>query len=293
MSIRSIKKIIPARRVNMGGHILDQPLPVPGIESIDPFLLIHHWDEPISPGGQQNEMGVGPHPHRGFSPVTFIFKGTLRHQDSQGNTAVISEGGTQWMHAGRGIVHSERPGIDLVKNGGDQEFIQFWVNTPSKYKMEEPYYLPITHQDTPKIIENGAEIAVVAGTYKTKKGPAKVYSPQTLLRIKAEKNEDILIELPDTFNTLLYVLNGELLINEKKISAKDMVWFENDAESIHLEPLEQTNFIILSGEPINENVSAYGPFVMNSQDEINQAVLDYQNGKMGVLHERFDTMNRS
>ena len=293
MSNRSIKKIIPARRVNMGGHILDQPLPVPGIESVDPFLLIHHWDEPISPGGQQNEMGVGPHPHRGFSPVTFIFKGTLRHQDSQGNTAVISEGGTQWMHAGRGIIHSERPGIELVKNGGDQEFIQFWVNTPSKYKMEEPYYLPITHQDTPKIIENGAEIAVVAGTYKTKKGPAKVYSPQTLLRIKAEKNEDILIELPDTFNTLLYVLNGSLMINEQNIHAKDMVWFENDGESIDIKILEKSNFIILSGEPINEQICSHGPFVMNSQNEINQAILDYQNGEMGILNERFDTFHHS
>ena len=118
MNKRTIKRIIPAQRVNMGGHLLDQPLPVPGIEKIDPFLLIHHWDEPISLGGKQSEMGVGPHPHRGFSPVTFIFKGSLRHQDSIGNTAVISSGGTQWMHAGRGIVHSERPGIDLVKNGG-------------------------------------------------------------------------------------------------------------------------------------------------------------------------------
>ena len=206
---------------------------------------------------------------------------------------MISEGGTQWMHAGRGIVHSERPGIELVKNGGDQEFIQFWVNTPSKYKMEAPYYLPLTNEDTPKIIENGAEIGVVAGTYKNIKGPAKVYSPQTLLRVKAEKHAHLYVALPKTYNTLLYVLNGGLLINEKKISAKDMVWFENDAESIHIELLEQTNFIILSGEPINEYVSAYGPFVMNSQDEINQAVLDYQNGKMGVLHERFDTMNRS
>ena len=293
MSIRSIKKIITAHRVNMGGHLLDQPLPVPGIESIDPFLLIHHWDEPVSPGGQQSDMGVGPHPHRGFSPVTFVFKGTLRHQDSQGNSAVISDGGTQWMHAGRGIIHSERPGIDLVKNGGDQEFIQFWVNTPSKYKMETPYYLPITDEGTPKIKENRAEIAVVAGTYKTIKGPAKVYSPQTLLRIKAEKHADLNISLPKTYNTLLYVLNGGLLINEKKISAKDMVWFENDAESIHIESLEKTNFIILSGEPIKENVSAYGPFVMNSQDEINQAILDYQNGKMGVLDERFDTLSNS
>ena len=182
---------------------------------------------------------------------------------------------------------------NAIENGGDQEFIQFWVNTPSKYKMEAPYYLPITDEDTPKIIEKRAEIAVVAGTYKTVKGPARVYSPQTLLRVKAEKHAKLHVALPKTYNTLLYVLNGELFINEKKTSPKDMVWFENDGGSIHIESLEQSNFIILSGEPINENVSAYGPFVMNSKDEINQAVLDYQNGKMGVLQERFETSNHS
>ncbi|MEJ6506329.1 MAG: pirin family protein, partial [Crocinitomicaceae bacterium] len=199
MNNRTIKKIIPAQRVEMGGHLLDQPLPVPGIEKIDPFLLIHHWDESISLGGKQNEMGVGPHPHRGFSPVTFIFKGSLRHQDSIGNTAVISSGGTQWMHAGRGIVHSERPGIETVKNGGDQEFIQFWVNTPAKYKMEAPYYLPITNEDTPKIKKDKAEIAIVAGIYESIKGPAKTYSPQTLLRVDAEQDAKFEIPLPKAY----------------------------------------------------------------------------------------------
>lgn len=289
MANRTINKVIPSRRVNMGGHLLDQPLPVPGIEKIDPFLLIHHWDTPIAKGGQQAQMGVGPHPHRGFSPVTFIFKGSLRHQDSIGNTAVISEGGTQWMHAGRGIVHSERPGIELVKNGGDQEFIQFWVNTPSKYKMETPYYLPMTNEDTPKIKKDKAVIAVVAGMYEAVKGPAKTYSPQTLLRIEAEKDATLKLPIPITYNTLLYVLNGALVVDGKKIHSKDMVWFENNGTYIHLSIEQESRFIILSGEPIGEPIASYGPFVMNSQEELQQAVNDFHDGNMGTLNETFDS----
>ncbi|MEJ6686892.1 MAG: pirin family protein [Crocinitomicaceae bacterium] len=288
MNNRTIKKIIPAQRVEMGGHLLDQPLPVPGIEKIDPFLLIHHWDESISLGGKQNEMGVGPHPHRGFSPVTFIFKGSLRHQDSIGNTAVISSGGTQWMHAGRGIVHSERPGIETVKNGGDQEFIQFWVNTPAKYKMEAPYYLPITNEDTPKIKKDKAEIAIVAGIYESIKGPAKTYSPQTLLRVDAEQDAKFEIPLPKAYNTLLYILDGELDINGKKASSKDMIWFENDGAFIDIKTEQKSRFIILSGEPIGEPIASYGPFVMNTQEELRQSVNDFHNGKMGALSETFE-----
>ena len=289
MKIRTIKTIVSAQRINMGGHLLDQPLPVNGIDSIDPFLLIHHWDEPLKPGGKQSELGVGPHPHRGFSPVTFIFKGSVRHQDSIGNTAVISEGGTQWMHAGNGIVHSERPGIELVKNGGEQEFIQFWVNTPSKYKMEPPYYLPISADDTPKIKKENAEISVVAGEFESLIGPAKTYSPQTLLRIEADSSTKMKLPIPDSYNTILYILNGKLSADGKYAKSKDMIWFENDGTAIEIDILEPSRLIILSGEPIGESVAAYGPFVMNSQEELQQAVNDFHNGNMGTLNETFDS----
>ena len=289
MKIRTIKTIVSAQRINMGGHLLDQPLPVNGIDSIDPFLLIHHWDEPVKSGGKQSELGVGPHPHRGFSPVTFIFKGSVRHQDSIGNTAVISEGGTQWMHAGNGIVHSERPGIELVKNGGEQEFIQFWVNTPSKYKMEPPYYLPISADDTPKIKKDNAEISVVAGEFESLIGPAKTYSPQTLLRIEAKASTKLKLPIPDRYNTILYILNGKLSADGKHAKSKDMIWFENDGAGVEIVILEPSRLIILSGEPIGESVAAYGPFVMNSQEELQQAVNDFHNGNMGTLNETFDS----
>ena len=285
MNTRTIKKIIPAKSVNMGGHLLDQPLPSNSIRQIDPFLLIHHWDSPLLPGKQQNEVGVGPHPHRGFSPVTFVYKGSLRHQDSIGNDKVVKAGGTQWMHAGIGIIHSERPGKELIKNGGDNEFIQFWVNTPSKYKMEKPYYLPLSDNDTPKIKKDKVTIAVVAGNFEGVQGPAKTYSPQILLRVQASKEASFSLTIPHNYNTLIYLLNGQLEINQQTAKNKDMIWFNNDSETIKLKVNQTTQFIVLSGEPIAENISTYGPFVMNTEQEIQQAIMDYQNGKMGKLIE--------
>jgi len=288
MSTRTVKQIIPAQRINMGGHLLDQPLPFRSVDHIDPFLLIHHWDKPIKAGGNQKELGVGPHPHRGFSPVTFIFKGSVRHQDSIGNNMVVSDGGTQWMHAGNGIIHSERPGIDLVLNGGEQEFIQFWVNTPAKYKMEAPYYLPLSAEQTPKIKLENTCIGVVAGSFMGVLGPAKTYSPQTLLRIDATSACSIELPLPKHYNTLLYLLKGSLSVDDEKVPPKTMIWYKNDGDLLNINISEASQFIILSGEPIGEPVVSYGPFVMNDNEELQQAVSDFQDGKMGELVETFE-----
>ena len=288
MSTRTVKQIIPAQRINMGGHLLDQPLPFRSVDHIDPFLLIHHWDKPIKAGGNQKELGVGPHPHRGFSPVTFIFKGSVRHQDSIGNNMVVSDGGTQWMHAGNGIIHSERPGIDLVLNGGEQEFIQFWVNTPAKYKMEAPYYLPLSAEQTPKIKLENTCIGVVAGSFMGVLGPAKTYRPQTLLRIDATSACSIELPLPKHYNTLLYLLKGSLSVDDEKVPPKTMIWYKNDGDLLNINISEASQFIILSGEPIGEPVVSYGPFVMNNNEELQQAVSDFQDGKMGELVETFE-----
>ena len=288
MSTRTVKQIIPAQRINMGGHLLDQPLPFRSVDHIDPFLLIHHWDKPIKIGGNQKELGVGPHPHRGFSPVTFIFKGSVRHQDSIGNNMVVSDGGTQWMHAGNGIIHSERPGIDLVLNGGEQEFIQFWVNTPAKYKMEAPYYLPLSAEQTPKIKLENTCIGVVAGSFMGVLGPAKTYSPQTLLRIDATSACSIELPLPKHYNTLLYLLKGSLSVDDEKVPPKTMIWYKNDGDLLNINISEASQYIILSGEPIGEPVVSYGPFVMNNNEELQQAVSDFQDGKMGELVETFE-----
>jgi redox-sensitive bicupin YhaK (pirin superfamily) len=288
MSLRSVKKIYPADKVNMGGYLLDQPLPNKEIQSLDPFLLIHHWHQ-ILPGGQRpQEVGVGPHPHRGFSPVTFIFKGAVEHRDSLGKHATVSAGGTQWMFAGRGITHSERFPKELVEKGGELEFIQFWVNSPAVFKMGLPYYQPIQLEDTPLVEGDKSKLWVVSGIYKETKGAAPSNSPQLLLRGELQKDGVLEIPVNSTFNTLVYVLEGGLKSSEHTILTKDMAVYNNDGETIHLKATADTRFIVLAGEPLNEPLAQYGPFVMNSETELMEAIRDSQMGKMGVLIEEFD-----
>ena len=164
MKYRSVKRIVTARQTTLGGHLMYRSLPHTMIAQIDPFLVIDHINSPLKGGQRQYEAGVGPHPHRGFSPVTFVFKGNIEHRDSLGNQTTIGAGGTQWIHAGHGILHSERPSKELAMNGGDNELIQVWINTPARHKMdkmEAPYYKPLSEQQTPKIIGEKSSIAVV------------------------------------------------------------------------------------------------------------------------------------
>lgn len=285
---KKIRQIVPAQKVNMGGHMLDQPLPVHGLDYVDPFLLIHHWKSEIKAGSNQNEVGVGPHPHRGFSPVTFIFKGNVEHRDSLGNRAIVQEGGTQWMFAGSGLTHSERHSKDFVKRGGELEFIQFWVNTPGEHKMKPPFYKPLSKEETPAIKTDKSKIYVVSGELNGIKGAVETYSPQLLLRGEVKVNGEVSIPIPANYNTILYLLDGEMIVNESKVNAKDMVVYELEEGNVSFKATKDTRFMILSGEPISEEIAQYGPFVMNSQTEVMQALRDSQMGKMGVLIEEFD-----
>jgi redox-sensitive bicupin YhaK (pirin superfamily) len=288
--MKSIKEIIKSEKVNMGGIILDQPLPNALMNQIDPFLLIHHWDDDLKGGKQQKDVGVGPHPHRGFSPVTLIFKGGVQHRDSRGNNSIVTEGGTQWMFSGRGITHSERPVKELAENGGTLEFIQFWVNVPAKNKMEQPYYKAITKEDTLIYFSDDkkVEVAVVSGELNGVKGKVDTYTPLNTLRFNFLKDGEIEFDIPYDHNTLFYLLKGKLKINdEKEISTKDLVHFDNDDSKIKFTATENCYGILLSGTPIDEEVSSYGPFVMNTQTEIMEALRDAQMGKMGVLIEEF------
>ena len=288
--MRTINQILPAFKINMGGTILDQALPHRGIDQIDPFLLIHHWVDELKGGEEQSKVGVGPHPHRGFSPVTFIFKGGVHHRDSLGTSEVVYEGGTQWMNSGSGIVHSERPAKEIAEEGGTFEIIQFWINAPAKHKMEDASYQPISKEGTPKIVSEDklVETFVVAGEHENIKGPIKPHSDVLVLRINLEKGGQKEVEIPENFNALIYMLDGSIKINEQVISGKQLIHFNNDGTSIAVESLDTTRLIVLSGAPIGEEVTSYGPFVMNTEDEIRQAILDYQSGKMGILEENFE-----
>ncbi|MCF8464312.1 MAG: pirin family protein [Flavobacteriales bacterium] len=289
---RSIHKIIPAQKVNMGGIILDQSLPVNGVEQIDPFLLIHHWANKLPGGEREKDLGVGPHPHRGFSPVTLIFKGAVHHRDSLGTKSIIEAGGAQWMNSGRGIVHSERPPKELAETGGEFELIQFWANTPANRKLEPAKYQPLTAEKTPSITSEDGKVkaGVVAGETLGTTGPIELMTPMLIMRFEIGLGGKMEVPIPKNFNAVLYLLDGKVEINgERHARSKDLVWFKNDGESIAFEGLEETRAILLAGEPINEPLATYGPFVMNNQTQIMEALRDYQMGKMGVLIEEFDS----
>ena len=288
---RSIKKLLKAQKVNMGGIILDQALPLREVDQIDPILLIHHWKDDIKAGKHQSKVGVGPHPHRGFAPVTFIFQGAVHHRDSIGGNSVVHAGGTQWMDSGSGIVHSERPSVELAQNGGTFEIIQFWINVPSTKKMLPAAYKPLQANDTPMVLSDDKKVqtGVVSGEFKGVKGPIEGLHDYFLTRHMFENGGKEIISIPQNYNALIYVLNGELNLNDGDIiSSKNMVWLNNDGEGITLEANTDARIVVLSGKPIAEPVVSYGPFVMNTEKEIMQAMEDYQTGKMGRLNEQFN-----
>lgn len=284
---KGIKNIIDSQLVSLGADKINQALPIARINNIDPFLLIHHGSLKAPIGAKSKDLGVGPHPHRGFSPVTFVYSGSLTHRDSIGNIAEVSSGGTQWMHAGKGIVHSERPANYSDDNKGENEFIQFWVNTPAKHKMDEAFYKPISVDETPFIVKDKAIISVVAGEYEGVKGVAPTLSPQTLLRVSCESRANFTINIPESYNCLIYILDGEIIVNDKRVGSRQMVVFNNSGSIINIKTKIETRFILLSGEPIGEPIVAHGPFVMNTQQEIMNAFNDYQMGRMGELIESF------
>lgn len=276
-----------AEKVDMGGFPVRQPFPTNEVDMIDPFLLLHHAETKYSADRNPKTMGVGPHPHRGFSPVTFVFKGGVHHQDSRGNNSVIYEGGTQWMNAGMGIIHSERPPENIAEIGGRQEIIQLWINTPAEHKMDEPAYFGLTKEETPTILQTDIEeIYLVCGVTKDITGPISSHTEILAFRCNFKKAGKYLFEIPETHNAYLYSLDGKLkLSGYGLIDGLHLAQFESGEGNIEVEALENTRFILMSGVPLNEPVQSQGPFVMNNQTEIMEAMRDYQMGKMGFLVE--------
>ena len=278
---RQIKQIIPGRMYNMGELKVRQPLPSTELDYLDPFVLLHHGHMFFDPNATLPKSGVGPHPHKGFAPVTFLFKGGVHHRDSRGNSKEVKGGGTQWMHAGMGIVHSERP-TDF-----EQELIQMWINSPKKNKNDQPYYHPLTKEETPFYISDDKRttINVISGNLMDIKGPIPTLSPINSATIHTEKDARVSFDIPETHNAFLYLLDGCILMNGKEITGKNFIEFERKGTKIEFTAIDPTRALFMSGEPIGEKIVTHGPFVMNSETEIMEAYRDYRMGKMGVLIE--------
>ena len=283
-TLKTIKDRVGSPLVNMGPIRLRQPLPTEGIEMVDPFLLLHHYG-PYAISAYNNPFDLGPHPHRGFEPITLLFKGEQLHRDSLGNEMLVKAGDVQWTTAGRGIVHAEGPSKSFIEKGGDLEGIQLWLNLPANKKMMPANYQHLKSEQIPVVVneDKTIQLKVIAGEQ------SGLIITQTLVNVftvKAESKGVMTIDIPKTHQSLIYLLDGDVLINDEanlKKGATQMVTFNQDGDAIQIEANKESTLLVLSGEPINEKVSQYGPYVMNTQTEVLEALKDYQMGKMGFL----------
>ncbi|WP_295233574.1 pirin family protein [Sediminibacterium sp.] len=288
MKTRTIDTIAYGQPMDMGGFPIRQALPSTKADMLDPFLLLHHANIKVPQHVDVKNAGVGPHPHRGFSPVTFIFKGGVHHRDSRGNSHIVYEGGTQWMNAGMGVIHSERPPANIHELGSTQELIQLWINTPAANKMDAPAYIPVTKEDTPVVrsADGLTSIQVVAGELNGVKGPITPQTSINMFTIHIKKGGTYFIPFASSHNAFIYALEGNIHINEQSaLAAFYMASFNKDGEGVQITATEDSVLLMGTGEPLNEPVVSHGPFVMNNQTQLLEAFRDYQMGKMGVLIE--------
>ncbi|MEQ8705693.1 MAG: pirin family protein [Phaeodactylibacter sp.] len=285
MKYRSVAAILPGEPIEMGSTIVKQPLPTVRVERIDPFLLLHHFG-PYEVTPPFDPLDVGPHPHRGFEPVTFLYQGGLRHKDSRGNEGTLKGGDVQWMTAGRGIIHSERASRDFLEQGGTLEGIQLWINLPQKDKMAQPAYQNIKAEDIPVAGSERSKVRVVAGNYQGLKGPVRTHTELLVLQISMSEGGFVQLPVPETHNAMVYIVNGTVQLNDNWSYEKEhLLQFRQDGEGIALRAETNSEILFLSGAPINEPVAQWGPYVMNTQTEIMEAMRDYQMGKMGFYTE--------
>jgi len=281
MQYRLVSHILESSTIDMGSFQVKQPLPSQKVPQISPFLLLHHFG-PIKVEPGFDPIDLGPHPHRGFEPVTFLYQGGLRHKDSLGNEGILEAGDIQWMTAGRGIIHSERASDLFMENGGIIEGIQLWVNLPGRDKMTAPKYQEIKKENIPVIAETNVTHRLISGTFKGQNGIINTFSPMLIIQTSLLAKGKTQLPIPENFNACLYILSGEVILNENfNYTSGKMIHFSKEGEGVGLEGIQDAQILILCGEPIEEPLAQYGPFVMNSQTEILQAMRDYQMGKMG------------
>jgi quercetin 2,3-dioxygenase len=254
-------------------------------EQLSPFLLLDYaGPENFSP--TNTPRGVGEHPHRGFETVTIVYDGVVAHRDSTGSGGVIGPGDVQWMTAASGIVHEEMHEKEWAKKGGAFQAIQLWVNLPRAHKMSNPGYQTLLKADIPLVeLAGGAgQLRVIAGEFRGNKGPAKTFTPIHLYDVRVNAGHAAEITVPTRFNAAVFVLQGEVSINGAgSVKEAELARFDGIGERITMVAETDTMLLVLAGEPINEPVARYGPFVMNTKAELVQAVNDYQAGKMGHL----------
>lgn len=287
MYLRTVAHIGTAFEIAMGSTLVKQALPSQSVSDLDPFLLLHHFGPYLIEDGF-DPLDVAPHPHRGFEPVTFLYQGAIQHHDSRGNSGLLEAGDVQWMTSGLGIIHSERAAKDFLARGGVLEGIQLWVNLPAQYKMVQPRYQQLASQHIPSLaLGKSSQLKVVAGSFGELKGLLKTYTAINAWQIDLAAGDELTLPIPQTHTACIYLLDGHLRLNQRfDYQGPLLISFRQDGEGIELSGMApQTRLLLLSGKATGEPIVQYGPFVMNTQTEVLEAMRDYKMGKMGFYVE--------
>lgn len=288
---KSVKKLRCIQR-SAGSHWVGNGFPVRSLFAypnlgpvLSPFLLLDYAG-PMKFPPTNERLGVGEHPHRGFETVTIVYEGEVDHRDSSGGGGSIGPGDVQWMTAGSGIVHEEFHGRDFARRGGMFEMVQLWVNLPIKDKMVAPRYQNILNSQIPAVSlpDNQGTVRVIAGEFTGEKGPAHTHTPIHVWDLRLTSEQGLDLAVPDGYTTALVVLNGTVRVHgAEAIEAAEVGLFDRAGETLRIDRAENAKALLLVGEPIDEPIVGSGPFVMNTAEEIRQAMADYQSGKMGHL----------
>jgi quercetin 2,3-dioxygenase len=254
-------------------------------KEINPFLMLDYAG-PSHFEPSKRAHGVGQHPHRGFETVTIAYQGSVSHRDSAGNSGTIYPGDVQWMTAASGVVHEEMHAREFAEKGGTFEMVQLWVNLPKAVKMSAPRYQGITKEQIPVVtLGTSGQARIIAGELDGVKGPATTFTAINVFDVRLKAGDSATLSLPDGHHAAVVLLQGDVVVNGAKAlqGAAKIATLSADGESITLEPKADSTLLVLSGEPIDEPVASYGPFVMNTQEELVQAFADYKAGRMGQL----------
>lgn len=257
-------------------------IPTQSVEYIDPFLFLNHHGPQVY---RTNNRGLpfGPHPHRGFETVTFILEGDILHKDSSGHESVIKAGGIQWMTAGSGLIHAEVSSNEFKKTGGPLEILQLWVNLPAKYKMTEPCYLGLQENEIPTAaLADGVTAHAVSGTWGQATGAVQPLADVALAWLDMAEGATVTLPIAASRSIFFYVVRGSVRVNGTEAFARELVEFDYDGDELAIEALTDSVLLLGHAEPFGEPVVSGGPFVMNTEAEIQQAYADYQQGKFGT-----------
>ncbi len=285
MATKTVKAVFEGHPQKVGDGFIGRSLiPSNRFHDFSPFLLLdHHGPMQVAPSTVPK--GVDSHPHRGMETITLVYEGGLQHRDSVGNKGTLFAGDVQWMSAASGIVHEEKHELAFSKKGGILHFVQLWVNLPKAFKMIPPRYQEIGAKDiSNKQISEGVQLRVISGEIMGLKGVAQTYSPILLADVTVSEKANFELQLPENQTVAIYPLSGSISVNGTEILAINKIALMNQVgNTVNISANDKATFLILGGEPINEPIVSYGPFVMNSDIEIRQAIQDYQTGKMGFL----------